>query len=200
MNGQSFPLQPFPPGGPRLDYEITGALARRGPRLAIRYALRGRLAELAIPAPAVAPARRHGLWEGTCFELFLAVKDAPGYWEFNLSPAGHWNVYRFSDYRQGMEEEMAFTSLPFRVQSGWDSLLLVLELGMDSILSSNQALEVAIAVVTQRRNGEVIYWALTYAGPQPDFHRRDGFIIELWEGVGGEEKINRTARDRGTMR
>ena len=65
--------------------------------------------------PADMPARRDRLWEETCFEFFLAVKNSPRYWEFNLSPAGHWNVYRFADYRQGMQEEPAFASLPFSV-------------------------------------------------------------------------------------
>ena len=90
--------------------------------------LRGKLAELVIPGPAARPARRHGLWEETCFEFFLGVKDAPGYWEFNLSPAGHWNVYRFAGYRQGMAEEKAFTSLAFSVRRRADRLGFALEL------------------------------------------------------------------------
>ena len=116
MNGRSFSLQPFSPIGPPLNFKITGHIARRPRQLAIRYDLRGDLAELMIPAPADMPARRHGLWEETCFEFFLGVKDSPRYWEFNLSPAGHWNVYRFAGYRQGMAEETALTSLPLSVR------------------------------------------------------------------------------------
>ena len=52
MNGRSFSLQPFSPIGPPLNFKITGHIARRSRQLAIRYDLRGDLAELVIPAPA----------------------------------------------------------------------------------------------------------------------------------------------------
>ena len=179
MNGQSFSLQPFSPDTLLPDLTITGHIARRGHTLAIRYALRGSLAELAIPAAVDRPARQHGLWEETCFEFFLAIKDSPRYWEFNLSPAGHWNVYGFQAYRQGMEEEKAFRSLPFSVQRRLDSLLLALKFDLAGIVRAEQAIEVGIAAVIKLRDREVTYWALTHPGPQADFHRRDSFIIEL---------------------
>ncbi|MBU4234656.1 MAG: hypothetical protein KKF43_19265, partial [Proteobacteria bacterium] len=77
MNGQDFSLKPFSPISPPLNFKITGHIARRSHQLAIRYDLRGDLAELMIPAPAAVPARRQGLWEETCFEFFLGVKDSP---------------------------------------------------------------------------------------------------------------------------
>jgi len=117
MNDQSFSLQPFSPLNPLLSLKITGNIGLRSHTLAIRYALLGSLTKLVIPTQANNPARMSGLWQETCFELFLAVKHSPRYWEFNLSPAGHWNVYRFAAYRQGMQEEKGFPSLPFRVQS-----------------------------------------------------------------------------------
>ncbi len=179
MNDRSFSLKPFPPAGPRLHLKITGSIVRRADTLAIRYALRGRLAELAIPAPADLPARKNGLWEETCFEFFLAVKNSPQYWEFNLSSAGHWNVYRFQAYRQGRQEETAFRSLPFSVQSRPDSLLLALKIDLERIVPADQALEVAIAAVIKLLDGQATYWALTHPGPQADFHRRDCFIVDL---------------------
>jgi hypothetical protein len=179
MNDQSFSLQPFPPASPLLSLQITGNIARRSNTLAIRYALRGQLAELRIPVEAEMPVRKKELWQETCLEFFLAVKNSHRYWEFNLSPAGHWNVYRFSAYRQGMQEERTFTSLPFSVQKQSDSLLLAMELALDKIVQADQALEVAISAVIKLRDGEVNYWALSHHGLQADFHRRDSFIIEL---------------------
>lgn len=163
---------------PLPDFKITGDLTRYSNTLAIRYELLGPLAELVIPEP-VLPARKHGLWEATCFEFFLAVKHLPQYWEFNLSPTGDWNVYRFIDYRQGMQEEIAFTSLPFSLQNQLDALLLTLELDLTKIVQADQALEMAISTVIKHTNGEVTYWALSHHGPQADFHQRDSFIIEL---------------------
>jgi hypothetical protein len=179
MNEKPFSLQPFPSINPLPSLKITGNIARRSNTLAIRYALVGPLAELVIPAPANLPARRNGLWEETCFEFFLGVKDSDGYWEFNLSPAGDWNVYRFASYRQGMQEETAFTSLPFSVDNQSDSLRLALELDLEKIVQPDQTVELAVSAVLKLKNGEVTYWALTHSRPQADFHCRDSFILDL---------------------
>jgi hypothetical protein len=179
MSGGSFSLQPFAPIGPPLTIKIAGHIAWRPRQLAIRYDLRGDLAELIIPAPAEIPARRHGLWEETCCEFFLGVKDSPRYWEFNLSPAGHWNVYSFGGYRQGMAEETVLTSLPLSVRRRPDSLRLDLELDVGAIVSADQPLAVGIAAVIKLAGGGLTYWALTHPGPQADFHRRDSFLVEL---------------------
>jgi hypothetical protein len=124
-------------------------------------------------------ARRNLLWEETCFEFFVAARDSPRYWEFNLSPAGHWNVYRFEAYRQGIQEEMAFKSLPFTVRYSSDSLLLTLELSLDKILCAEQALEAAISAVIKTKDSRATYWALIHPGPHPDFHRRDSFTMQF---------------------
>ena len=179
MSGRRFALGPFSLAGPGPQVEITGNLRRHANNLTICYDLRDPLAALAIPAPADLPARRHGLWEETCFELFLGVKHSPQYWEFNLSPGGHWNIYRFAAYRQGMQEETAFAALPFRVRRRWDSVRLTLELDLAKIVPAGRALEAGIAAVLKLAGGGVSYWALTHNGPQADFHRRDSFIGQL---------------------
>jgi hypothetical protein len=182
MNTRSFCLKPFPSARALPDVKITGSIARRYNTLAIRYSLLGAAAELVVPAPAGKPARRQGLWEETCFELFVAVRNAPRYWEFNLSPTGHWNVYRFADYRQGMQEEPAFAALPFDFRMRADSFALALECPLDGIIPGDQPLEVAISVILKQIDGALSYWALAHPGLQPDFHRRDGFTIQ-WAGT-----------------
>ena len=179
MNGRDFVLQPFVPPGRPADITIGGSMARRADILAIRYVLRGRLAELVIPGPAKMPARRHGLWEATCFEFFLGAKNAPGYWEVNLSPAGDWNVYRFEGYRQGMAEEGACASLDFSVRRRPDRLSVALELAIGKMVAADQPLAVAVAAVLEFRDRGLTYWALTHPGTRADFHRRDGFQLEL---------------------
>jgi hypothetical protein len=179
MNGQDFSLKPFSPISPLLDIELAGNIARAGNILAIRYDLRGDLAKLVIPGPADRPFRRRGLWEETCCEFFLGVKGARRYWEFNLSPAGHWNVYRFTEYRQGMAEETAFASLSVSVRTQPASMRLSLYLEIKRIVAADQPLEIGLAAVIKFREQGLTYWALTHPGPQADFHRRDSFIIAL---------------------
>jgi hypothetical protein len=174
MNARTFALKPW---APRPDLKITGKIARRGQTIIIHYELRGELAAVALPLPADIPARRPGLWQETCFEFFLAVQNSPQYWEFNLSPIGHWNVYHFADYRQGMAEEVAFASLPFSVQRQPDSWLLILKVDLTKIIPADQPLEIGISAVIKLPEGEATYWALSHPGPQADFHRRDSFSV-----------------------
>jgi hypothetical protein len=179
MNDRSFSLQPFPSSSPLPDIEITGQIAKHGNTLTIAYQLLGALAEIAIASRSAQPTRQHELWQETCFEFFLGTPNTPQYWEFNLAPAGDWNVYRFESYRQGMEEEMAFESLPFSVQKRSNTFLVDLKLNLDPIVSSETKLHMAISSVIQTQNGEISYWALTHPGLEADFHRRDGFAIAL---------------------
>ncbi|QFS47828.1 DOMON-like domain-containing protein [Nostoc sphaeroides] len=179
MNEQKFSLQPFPSTKSLPNLKIAGNIGRNGNQLAIRYMLEGDLKEIAIAPPSNNPSRKHKLWEDTCFEFFLGIKDSQRYWEFNLSPAGNWNVYRFDGYRQGMQEETAFENLPFKVQNQADSLALALNVDLDKIISVKQAIEVAITTVIKNRDSEVNYWALTHRGAEADFHLRDSFIVEL---------------------
>ncbi|MBW4502591.1 MAG: DOMON-like domain-containing protein [Scytonema hyalinum WJT4-NPBG1] len=187
MNDQTFKMQPFPSAKPIPDLKIAGNIARQGNQFTIHYALLGDVKEVAfakralcaIAAPSDTPARKHELWKDTCFEFFLGIKNSDRYWEFNLSPAGDWNVYHFDAYRQGMQEETAFTALPFSIQHLSDGLAIALDVELDKIVPANQAIEVGITTVIKHRDGEVSYWALTHQGTEADFHRRDSFIIAL---------------------
>lgn len=179
MNWQSFSLKPFLSTSILPELSITGSINRHSNNFAIHYALLGALSEVVIPVPADMRMRKNALWEETCFEFFLNVKNSSHYWEFNLSPSGHWNVYRFKAYRQGMQAESAFSSLPFSVQRHQDALQVSLRFDLDRIIAAKQALNIGISAVVKLINGKVTCWALTHPCLQADFHQRDSFIIEL---------------------
>ncbi len=170
-----FSLIPFPMRGRPPGLTITGSIGRHASALSVDYELRGCLSGLSIPRRAPAPGRRNRLWEETCLELFLGGGGSGSYWEFNLSPAGHWNVYRFDSYREGMREEPAFASLPFAVQRDAATLRLSLNVDVGTILPAGSAADFAACAVVKTNGGDVSHWALTHAGPRPDFHRRDAF-------------------------
>jgi hypothetical protein len=178
MKSGNFSLVPFPGTGP-LPFTISGTAVRQDHTLGLTYHLLGRIIDIEIPLPTDRPSRRIGLWENTCFEFFIGPKDSNRYWEFNLSPSGDWNVFRFETYRQGLFEEKAFSSLPFMVQTQPDSLRLVLEIDLSIIIPADEALRMAVSVVLKTGAGDITMWALIHPGPEADFHHKDGFIIKL---------------------
>lgn len=179
MSSRRFSLLPFPEAGPVSSLKVAGEISRVSKRLAIHYTLLGHLSEIVVPMPADMPVRKNTLWEETCFELFIAARDSSRYWEFNLSPAGHWNVFYFDAYRKGMQEDTAVAALPFSVQRQPGALVLSLEIDLDRILDRNQFLEVGISAVIKHSAGMMSFWSLSHPGTQADFHRRDGFLIAL---------------------
>jgi len=181
MKARRFDLLPFPSAGVRSEMKIEGSVTRCSNTLSIRYGVFGPMADIIISEPVALPDRKHGLWEETCFEFFVALRNTPRYWEFNLSPTGHWNVYRFADYRQGMQEEAALTTLPFKLRCQPETMTLAVDCCLDAIIPAKGPLEVAVSAVLMHHDSDRSYWALVHPGPQPDFHRRDSFVIQ-WEG------------------
>ena len=79
---------------PFVEFDV----ARKGEILSLSFRVSG---EYAFRGPTTIGSRVTGLWEDTCFECFLANGSEQRYVEFNFSPAGDWQVFRFSDYRSG---------------------------------------------------------------------------------------------------
>lgn len=90
----------------------------------------------------------------------------------SLPPAGHWNVFRFTDYREGIEEDVDYDSLPIDVEREQDVLRLAMVIDLGRIVPVNQALEVGVSAVMKFRSGETSHWALIHSGPGIDFHPR----------------------------
>ena len=176
---QPFAGEPFGDDRPPFALEITGKIARRDKRLSLDFLVAGAMTEIDIPAQAGLPLRKDSLWEQTCFEMFVCPKGSSRYWEFNLSPSGHWNVYRFSVYREGMCEEPAFESLPFSTSRRDSSFSLSLEIEPARFIEADRQILVGISAVIRAKDGGTSFWALTHCGSKPDFHNRESFIVEL---------------------
>ena len=179
MNRKDFSLKPFPAENIRTPYALTGTLGREADDLTLRYALSGDIEVLVIPPAAATPCRQDNLWQTTCFELFIAPAHSANYWEFNLSPAGHWNVYAFDNYRQNMEVETAVTTLPFSVTRQSDALHLDLTINLKALITAQHTLHIAVCAVVHHRLNGPSYWALAHCGEKPDFHLRESFMMTL---------------------
>jgi len=144
--------------------------------LDVSYAIEGDLERLALPAAGSSRAADR-LWEHTCGELFIARKGEPGYQEFNFSPTGEWAHYAFSDYRK---PTLAMNPAAPQITVRREANRLVLD--ARAPLRGDGAIMVAIsAVVEERDDGVLSYWALRHPPGKPDFHHRDAFAMELDE-------------------
>lgn len=174
-----FSLEPFPGETGIDDIRVTGSIGRSGRILSVRYAIAGALSGIAIPFPAPEPERRDRLWEDTCLEFFIGPAGSEAYWEFNLSPSGHWNAYRFAGYRRGMEREAACDALPFDVQAGPAILALSVKVDIGKIVPADREMKAGVAAVLRHLDGRMGRWSLAHPGPVPDFHRQDGFLLRI---------------------
>jgi hypothetical protein len=175
---RAFKLIPFPAENSP-DIQIVGEVNRAENGLSIHFAVSGDINNIVLPEPSAA-ARKHDLWKATCFEFFLAVKDRPEYWEFNLSPSGNWNVYAMDAYRQiNMREESAYAQFPFEFTQTNNELSLDVAVNLSRLFRRQSVLLIGITAIIQATDGSETYWALTHPGPRADFHLRESFVIEL---------------------
>ena len=179
MTEHHFSLVPFPDLVlPVIN--ISGRIAREQGKLAIHFSLTGNREEIIFPPAASGPGRRDELWMGTCFELFLALQGQPQYWEFNLSPSGHWNAYRMDAYRRiGFREESLIEHLQVDFLEDADCLATAAYVDLSPIIPPGEIVQAAVTSVIQTRSGHETYWALSHPAPQPDFHLREGFLLHL---------------------
>jgi hypothetical protein len=182
-----FTLVPFSTEISLPQIELSGRVDRHDKFLSIEYQLQGDLNSVTIDPPATVPSRKPELWDRTCFEFFIGVPSDRSYWEFNLSPSGDWNVFQLDDYRQGLREETALTSLPFTVDRHANSLVLKLQFDVSKIISIDalserlrqRDLEISVTTVIKSTQDEISYWALAHQGQEADFHLRDSFILNI---------------------
>ena len=142
--------------------------------LELLYVIRGPTKSLAIPAP-TEPLRTDELWCTTCLELFLQV-DEKEYFEFNFAPSSQWAAYRFSSYREGMEQLFLRTPPKITMNCEADSLAVSVLLELPDLV---QVAAVGLAAVVEEIDGTKSYWTLAHSDGPPDFHNPDCFTARL---------------------
>jgi hypothetical protein len=175
----NFALQPFSATSNLPQIEINGRVNRKDQMLLIEYQLFGDLNAISINPPASEPIRQSHLWEATCFEFFIGIPGDANYWEFNLSPSGDWAVFALDDYRQGLRDELSFTSLPFKVDRYPNYITLSLKVDLSELILAEQDLEMSVTTVIKSSQDELSYWAIAHSGKEADFHLRNSFAIKL---------------------
>jgi hypothetical protein len=142
------------------------------------------------------PDRQDGLWRRTCAELFFGVPGQSGYHEWNLSPSGHWNLYRFDGYRAGGRVEAAINGAAPRVIRAGGALTLRAGLSLRPLGLTVLPLEVGISAVVEATDGSLSHWALAHPAVRPDFHDRRGFVLRLGVDVSSPSPAPSAAIER----
>lgn len=166
---------------------ITGRLCRSREGLQVSFLLEGEIARLRIPEPRK-PGPVDGLWRHTCFEMFVARPDAPGYLEFNFSPSGEWAIYGFARYRERIPldgERITAAAPVIEVHDTANTLRLDARVPLSRLAPdhADAKLVLGLAAVIENRDDTLplSYWALRHPCAQPDFHHREAFVLELDE-------------------
>jgi hypothetical protein len=133
----------------------------------LRWRVEG-TASLVVPAFAGA-GRQDGLWQTTCFELFVR-QDLEGgaYGEFNFSPSERWAAYDFTDYRAGMAERPMARGPVVTPRRGADVLICDVAIARHDLppLPWRYGLTAVIEEAGEAKS----YWAMAHGGDRPDFH------------------------------
>jgi hypothetical protein len=121
--------------------------------------------------------RTDGLWEATCFELFLKPEGGEAYFEFNFATTREWAAYRFSGYRDGME--LLPAPLDFCISAHPWAEVDLLSVDLDLGFLPPGTARLGISAVIEEVSGRRSYWALEHAPEEPDFHNPACFTLEV---------------------
>ena len=159
-----------------------GARVRRSRNaaFALTYAIEGDITRLRIPPPRY-PRRLDGLWQHTCFEVFIAERGQQSYWEFNFSPSGEWAAYAFKSYRDGgpIDDDGLHPKIQVRSAAKNFELEALVRLDRLPAITRQMPLRIGLSAVIEENDGTLSYWALKHLPGKPDFHHPDSFALEL---------------------
>lgn len=121
--------------------------------------------------------RADGLWQETCFELFIRSPGDAGYVELNLSPSEQWAAYDFVGYRSGMAERSMPRTPDCTVRSGGNMLIFDASVPLAGLPALPW--ELGISAVIVEDDGTKSLWALRHGDGEADFHAAACFAAKL---------------------
>lgn len=166
------PLTPaFRARGVDVTYHVVS-----GGILQLRYDVACDRDSLHLPVHDASGDRADGLWQTSCFELFLRKPGKNSYLEFNFSPSSRWAAYHFSGYREGMAE-WTISRPEIRLATSDRGVTLEVALLLPDLLDT--PCEIGLSAVLHETNDTKSYWALAHPSGNPDFHHPDCFALNL---------------------
>lgn len=130
-----------------------------------------------ILPPFAGKGRADGLWQQTCFEIFLRSPGDPGYVELNLSPSERWAAYDFAGYRAGMADREMPRDPDCTARRGGQILIFDASIPMATL--PPLPWQIGLSAVIVEEDGNKSLWALRHGGGQADFHAPACFAATL---------------------
>jgi len=176
-----YQLTPFEPMG--IELSIRANLAWEDDCLELNFVIDGEIALIDLPESNSSKERILGLWESTCFELFIKDANSSKYLEFNFSASGDWNCYTFEHYRSELKELPTMQSKYIKVatQHSKNTYQYKVEINtteLSQILQKVGQRKIGLNAVI-KTGGKLSYWALNHPKNQPDFHDVQGMCISI---------------------
>lgn len=135
-----------------------------------------------LPDEVAAHPRHDFLWETTCYEIFIGVKDQDFYREINLSPSQAWQVYQFEEYRypENTPPVVAYDIELNQLKRTHYGLNVSLDLSqfMQKNALKWSDLYLGLSAVFQTTQG-MHYYAMQHSSPQADFHNKRDWLHEF---------------------
>ncbi|MET1756035.1 DOMON-like domain-containing protein [Novosphingobium sp. RD2P27] len=172
---QTHSLVPHSEFAPLAVLGITARITPDGDWLRLRWRIEG--AQKLVVPPFAGKGRADGLWQTTCFELFLQVPESGGYTELNLSPSERWNAYDFTAYREGMSERPFPHEPSCAMRKG--EALAIFDAAVPRSALPQAPWRYGLSAVIEEEGGRKSYWALAHPDGKPDFHDAGCFVAEL---------------------
>jgi hypothetical protein len=173
---QTRQLQFHPANPPAAVGAVEARWGLVGPWLQLRWRVEG--AGRVVLPPFAGRVRKDGLWQASCFEMFVKPADQQGYAEYNFSPSEAWAAYDFAGWREGMADR-SISHHPVITPRGGSSLLIVdVAIPLTDLPPSPAAM--SLTCIIEEEGGIRSYWAMAHGDPaKPDFHHPACFAATL---------------------
>ncbi len=131
-----------------------------------------------IVPPFAGRVRRDGLWQTTCFEMFVRPEGRQTYAEYNFSPSEAYAAYDFAGWREGMAERAISHAPVITPRRAAGVLIVDVAIPLADLPPLPAAL--SLTCVIEEEGDSKTFWAMDHGeSAQPDFHQPACFAAAL---------------------
>lgn len=161
----------------KIGYHVARSIADL---VTVEFSASGEVDALSLPSWSRA-LRADGLWNHSCFEIFIRPGATASYAEFNFAPTGGWAAYQFDATRVGMRNLAGIGDPIVETQNTQASYRLRAQFDVSRVVQFSQAQiwHLGVSAVIEDKAGAKSYWALAHPPGKPDFHHDACFTQAL---------------------